>query len=62
MSDNKNIITDFLKWMNENRIDSVIPFLVAMEGKDATIPHWTNGKRLFTASDLYRLYSKKTKI
>lgn len=58
MSNNKTI-KDFLYWMDKNKIDSVIPFLVMMDGKDEKIPHWTNGEKLFTANDLIKWYNEK---
>lgn len=49
----KNII-DFLLWMNKNKICSVI-----QDGRDGTIPHWTDGKKLYNAIELVNKYNKQ---
>lgn len=58
---NEQIIQDFLKWMNANKIDHVIPFLVMMDGKDPKIPHWTDGKKLYTDFELIKMYNRNKK-
>lgn len=54
-----NTIKDFLLWMSNKKICSVIPFLVSMEGRDSKIPHWTNGKQLFSADELVSMFDKE---
>lgn len=54
-------IKDFLCWMNTSNICSVLPFFVILEGRDGKVPHWTNGKKLFNADELLKLYSKRKK-
>ena len=52
-------IKDFLAWMAKKKICSVIPFFVLQEGLDGKIPHWTDGKNLFDANELFTKYSKE---
>lgn len=53
--DNRDII-DFLGWMAKEKICSVIPFFVIQDGRDGRIPHWTDGKTLYNAKELYENY------
>jgi hypothetical protein len=54
-------ITDFLAWMAKRKIYSVIPFFILQNGRDGSIPHWTDGKKLFNADELFKLYTNETK-
>ncbi len=35
-----------------------MPFFVIQDGRDGKVPHWTNGKELFNADELSKMYSK----
>lgn len=54
-----NELKAFLLWMNRNNICSVIPFIAQMDGRNGNIPHWSNGKKLFDASELIQEYRNK---
>ncbi len=51
-------IKAFLLFLNRKKICSVIPFFVWQAGKDDKIPHWTDGKNLFDASELTDMFLK----
>lgn len=53
----KQIVIDFLSWMNKNKIDACIKFFAIQEGRDPKVPVWTDGKKLYNANELYKKYS-----